>query len=147
MLVSYMNEEHGVSFVRAVQPPGWPTYQYQAKPKDDEEVIDALNALVAKHPAIGFWQAFHRLRLAGHAWNHKRVYRLHGPRPQHPFRRPRSGCRPVKQRLFQPEGPNEVWSLDYLHDSLWDGRAYRLNVIDDYTGRCSASKPTRRCFG
>ena len=29
--------------------------------------------------------------------------------------------------------PNQVWSLDFMHDSLWDGRSYRLlNVIDDY---------------
>ena len=39
----------------------------------------------------------------------------------------------VKQRLFQPEVPNQVWSLDYLYDSLWNGRTFRLlNVIDDY---------------
>jgi len=39
----------------------------------------------------------------------------------------------VKQRLFQPEAPNQVWSLDYLYDSLWNGRTYRLlNIIDDY---------------
>gem|GEM_PF-3505892 len=26
-----------------------------------------------------------------------------------------------------------VWSLDYMHDSLWDGRCFRmLNVIDDF---------------
>src|SRR5690625_4631630 len=39
----------------------------------------------------------------------------------------------AKQTLFQPEEPNQVWSLDFMHDSLWDGRSYRLlNVIDDY---------------
>ena len=39
----------------------------------------------------------------------------------------------AKQQLFQPEEPNQVWSLDFMHDSLWDGRSYRLlNVIDDY---------------
>ena len=28
---------------------------------------------------------------------------------------------------------NVVWSLDFMHDSLWDGRAFRLlNVIDDF---------------
>jgi putative transposase len=40
-------------------------------------VIDALNALVAKHPVTGFWQAYHRLRLAGRPLNHKRVYRIY----------------------------------------------------------------------
>ncbi|MEX1212585.1 MAG: hypothetical protein WEA36_07055 [Balneolaceae bacterium] len=35
--------------------------------------------------------------------------------------------------MFQPEAANQVWSLDYMHDSLWDGRGFRLlNVIDDY---------------
>ncbi|GIV32832.1 MAG: hypothetical protein KatS3mg031_0367 [Chitinophagales bacterium] len=29
--------------------------------------------------------------------------------------------------------PNEVWSIDFMSDSLWDGRTYRLlNVMDDY---------------
>ncbi|MFN9327079.1 MAG: IS3 family transposase, partial [Flavobacteriales bacterium] len=39
----------------------------------------------------------------------------------------------VKQALFRPEGPDQVYSIDFMHDSLWDGRSYRLlNVIDDY---------------
>jgi len=31
------------------------TCQYQAKPKDDKEVQDALTALTTKHAAIGYW--------------------------------------------------------------------------------------------
>ena len=39
----------------------------------------------------------------------------------------------VKQTLFQPEKINQVWSIDYMSDSLWDGRKFRLlNVIDDF---------------
>lgn len=39
----------------------------------------------------------------------------------------------VKQALFQPASINEVWSIDFMSDSLWDGRKFRvLNVIDDY---------------
>jgi putative transposase len=39
----------------------------------------------------------------------------------------------VKQRLFQLTEPNQVWSLDYIHDSVWNGRTFRmLNVLDDY---------------
>lgn len=39
----------------------------------------------------------------------------------------------VKQQLFQPTAINQVWSIDYMHDTLWDGRSYRLlNIIDDY---------------
>jgi len=39
----------------------------------------------------------------------------------------------VKQTLFHPEQMNQVWSIDFMSDSLWDGRKFRLlNVIDDY---------------
>ena len=39
----------------------------------------------------------------------------------------------VKQQLFQPAKMNEVWSVDFMSDSLWNGRRIRLlNVIDDY---------------
>lgn len=39
----------------------------------------------------------------------------------------------VKQQLFQPTQMNEVWSIDFMSDALWDGRKIRLlNVIDDY---------------
>ncbi len=39
----------------------------------------------------------------------------------------------VKQQLFQPSTINQVWSIDFMSDSLWDGRKVRLlNVIDDF---------------
>jgi putative transposase len=34
---------------------------------------------------------------------------------------------------MQPQLPNQVWSMDFMHDSLWDGRTVRLlNIIDDF---------------
>ena len=38
----------------------------------DARVVEALNAVVAKHGRWGFWKCHDRLRLDGHAWNHKR---------------------------------------------------------------------------
>jgi putative transposase len=116
------------------------TYRYTPKPKRDKAVIDALNALIGKHPAIGFWQAYRRLRLAGRPWNHKRVYRIYTALCLN-IRRHAKNRLParVKQRLFQPTKRNQVWSLDYIHDSLEpmrhrrNGRTFRmLNVLDDY---------------
>ena len=46
----------------------------------DDAVITALNEVVAKHQLWGFWKRFDRLRLLGHGWNHKRVYRVLGDR-------------------------------------------------------------------
>ena len=59
----------------------------------------------------------------------------------------------VKQALFVPAEANQVWSIDFMHDRLWDGRAFRLlNVIDDFNSaacrrrtRYSGSRSTRRC--
>jgi putative transposase len=52
-------------------------YYTQPKGKDDQAVIDALNDLMETHPRWGFWLCFDRLRLDGHIWNHKRVYRVY----------------------------------------------------------------------
>lgn len=39
----------------------------------------------------------------------------------------------IKQALYQPDSVNEVWSVDFMSDTLWDGRRFRLlNIVDDY---------------
>ena len=38
-----------------------------------------------------------------------------------------------------PQGPNGRWSLDFVSDTLADGRRFRvLVVVDDFTGECLA---------
>lgn len=132
-----MNTEHGVSIRRGCDAVSLArsTFRYKRRTtRSDQDVIDALNALVDEYPSIGFWQAFHRLRLAGHKWNHKRVYRIYTGLGLNISRRAKKRLPArVKQELFQPTEPNQVWSLDYMHDSLWDGRTFRmLNIIDDF---------------
>lgn len=39
----------------------------------------------------------------------------------------------VKQPLLVPTAPNQVWSIDFMSDSLVDGRKFRLlNVLEDF---------------
>jgi putative transposase len=69
-----------------------------------------------------------------HIWNHKRVYNVYTRLGLNIRRRAKKRLPArVKQALFQPDGINQVWSIDFMSDSLWDGRSYRLlNVMDDY---------------
>jgi putative transposase len=131
-----MIQEHGVSCRQACKALNLPlsSYQYQPKPKEDEPIQDLLKGFVDEHPSIGFWQSFYRIRRKGYNWNHKRVYRVFTSLKLNincRYRR-RLPAR-VKQALFKPESINQVWSIDFMSDSLWDGRRFRLlNVIDDY---------------
>ena len=145
MLVHYMVEEHGVSQRQACATLSVPRSSVQYTPafKNDTPVINMLQELVEKHPAIGFWQSYHRMRRKGFIWNHKKVYRVYTSLKLNIRRRfkKRLPTR-VKQALFQPEGINQVWSIDFMSDSLWDGRKFRvLNVIDDYNREMLAMEP------
>lgn len=136
MLVQFMIEEHGVSERQACNALSVPrsSYRYIPKPRNDTPVINELQRLVEKHPAIGFWQSYFRIRRQGFIWNHKRVYRIYTALHLNIRRRykKRLPAR-VKQALFQPQAINEVWSVDFMSDSLWDGRKFRLlNVVDDF---------------
>ncbi len=111
------------------------TYQYKRRNKDEDiKIIQLLSELVDKHPSIGFWKCYHRIRRQGYHWNHKRVYRVYTQMKLNIRRRAKKRLPArVKQTLFQPERKNQVWSVDFMSDSLWDGRRYRLlNIMDDY---------------
>jgi len=110
------------------------SYYYEKKEKDDSAIIMVLNELVEKYPRNGFWLLFNRLRKLGFTWNHKcvcQVYKALGlkfkkrtkkripARVQHPL-----------QDLFKP---NEQWSMDFMSNTLFGGKRYRiLNIMDEF---------------
>lgn len=107
---------------------------YKLKEKDDSIVIEQLELLASKHAAIGFWQCYHRLRRKGFEWNHKKVYRVYTAIKLNIRRRAKKRLPArAKQALFVPQRINQVWSIDFMSDSLWDGRKFRLlNIVDDH---------------
>jgi putative transposase len=129
-----MVREEGLPVSRACKLISLPRSQYYYKSlKNDTAVIDALHKLSADHPTYGFRKLFAYLRRDGHDWNHKKVYRVYR---QLKMNRRRKGKRRlparIKQPLLQPSGANESWSMDFMSDSLVDGRKIRtLNIIDD----------------
>jgi len=97
-------------------------------------LIKALNELVEKHPSIGFWKCFYRLRRNGLDCNHKRLYRVYTMLKLNIRRKPKRRIpERVKEPLLIPDGMNKSWSMDFMSDSLVDGRRFRLlDVMDDY---------------
>ena len=84
-------------------------------------------------------------------WNHKRMYRVYIQMKLNIRRRAKRRLPArIREALFIPEGPNEVWSIDFMSDALVDGRKFRvLNVIDDFNRESLAieidtSLPARR---
>ena len=74
------------------------------------------------------------MRRLGFNCNHKRLYRVYKLLNLN-IRRPAKRRLPqrIKQPLTVPAARNQSWSMDFLSDSLVDGRRFRvLNIIDDY---------------
>jgi len=67
-------------------------------------------------------------------WNHKRVYRIYCELELNLRIKPRRRLKRDKpDALAVPEEINEVWSMDFMHAWLSDGRSFRtFNVIDDF---------------
>lgn len=110
------------------------TYYYQPKLVDDSDIINELVPLAERHPNYGFRKMFKRIRNQGFGWNHKRVYRVYCGLK---LNLKRKGKKRLPNRnpepLAVPTSANDCWSMDFMHDSLYQGRPFRtFNVIDDF---------------
>lgn len=107
---------------------------YYSSIRNDEAVIEKLNELSEKYPTRGFETYYGKIRLAGLNWNRKRVLRIYRMLNLK-MRRKRKRRLPsrIKETLVVPNKLNETWSIDFMSDTLENGRKFRvLNVIDDF---------------
>lgn len=111
-------------------------YHYQAKHSSENAVVaDWLLRLTTANRRWGFGLCFLHLRnVRGFPWNHKRVYRIYRELELNLRIKPRRRIkRDRPDALSVPSTINQVWSIDFMSDTLIDGRTFRtFNVIDDY---------------
>jgi putative transposase len=90
--------------------------------------------LAVEQPTWGVEKMTDFLRPEHPEWNHKKIRRIYCEiglnlrikrKKRLPYRE--------KQMLTQPKRPNQSWSMDFMCDSLANGRSFRtLNILDDF---------------
>ena len=97
--------------------------------------------MTTTHRRWGFKLCFLYLpNVKGFSWNHKRVYRIYRALELNLRIKPKRRIRRDKPDVLSvPAAVNQVWSMDFISDSLNDGRSVRtFNLIEDYNRECLA---------
>lgn len=111
-------------------------YRYEAQLNaENEQIANWLIRLTDNNRSWGFGLCYLFLRnVKGYRWNHKRVYRIYKELELNLRIKPRKRLiREAPEALNVPDSINQIWSMDFMHDQLQNGRSFRLfNVIDDF---------------
>lgn len=105
-----------------------------------EDLRQRLRALARERPRYGYQRLCVLLRREGWVVNHKRIYRLYREEGLKLCKRRRRARAQVERvPLPLPTKADERYSMDFMRDTLADGRVFRtLNIVDDYTRECLA---------
>jgi putative transposase len=134
-------ERFGLSIRRACKLIGLSrtSFHYRPAAKPDEEVIrKRLRELAQTRRRFGCPRLHVMLRREGFVINHKRterIYRQEGLILR--IRRRKKMSSLLRTDIPKPDYPNHIWSMDFMRDSLANGRAIKiLAVVDEYTRKC-----------
>jgi len=111
-------------------------YGYRSVARDATALILRIKEIAAARVHYGYRRVHVMLRREGWQDNHKRVYRLYQQEGLSlRLKRPR---RNKSARLRQPKhlasAMNQIWSMDFVADALFDGRRLRaLTVVENYS--------------
>jgi putative transposase len=133
-----MRAKTNISERRACELMGlWRTVlHYQARTElRNDELRARIGQLAAERRRFGYRRIHAMLRREGVRVNVKRVHRLYcKDELQVRRRRKRRGVALERRPLLIPHGPDEVWSIDFVSDSLEYGRRLKcLTIVDDFT--------------
>lgn len=133
-----MVSEHHLSERRACRLVGLSRDSYRHPPTADQATLDLHEKIVEiahVRRRFGYRRIHDLLRPQFPGVNHKRVYRLYR-QANLAVRRRKKSKRPINERvpLQLARTVNEVWSMDFVSDSLSGGRRLKyLTVADDFS--------------
>jgi putative transposase len=112
--------------------------RYQGLRGDDGGLRSRLRELASARRRFGYRRLHVLLEREGVHINRKKLRRLYREeRLQVRRRGGRKRALGTRAPLTLPQGVNQRWSLDFLSDTLSDGRRFRiLAVVDDFTREC-----------
>jgi putative transposase len=123
-------------------------YRYECKlDAGNAQVVNWLLRLKDNHHNWGFGLCFFLSSVTNFTWNHKRLCLVYKELELNLWVKPRKRLvRERPQALTVPQGINQVWLIDFMHDQLEDSRTFKLlNVIEDCSRKQSAWRRTSRC--
>lgn len=126
------------------------SFYYKAHPRDDRAERKRIREIAEARVRYGMWRIHTLLRREGWIINHKKTHRIYveeglNLRRKRPRRRVAAA-----HRLDRPDlgGPNECWSMDFVHDELFNGHRIRaLTIVDNWSRECVAIEVNRRLSG
>jgi putative transposase len=123
---------------RACRFTGFPRSTHRYRPtRDDRALRERLETLAVLKPRWGYRRLHWLLVREGWVVNRKRVQRVYRAAGLHVRRRRRKRVSVARVPRPVPQGPAERWSMDFVHDTLGDGRTIRIfTVVDDFTRAC-----------
>jgi putative transposase len=115
------------------------TWHYRAR-RDPQPALRArLRELAETKRRYGCPRLIVLLHREGWRVNHKRVERLYREEGLQVRRRRKKRVAVPRQPVPAATQPRERWSVDFVHDTLADGRVFRcLTIVDDCTRECPA---------
>ena len=135
--VSYLRDNYAVSERRACQclNVDRSSIRYQSVRSDDAELRSRMKAIAAERRRFGYRRLHVMLQREGFEVNEKKIRRLYTEEKLQVKRRGgRKRALGTRRPMQIPTGPNQRWSLDFVHDAFTDGRRFRIfGVVDDFT--------------
>jgi putative transposase len=114
-------------------------YRHPPEPTADTQALSArIIELAQVRRRFGYRRLHDLLDEEFPGVNHKRIYRLYREANLAVGRR-RKAKRPAVERqpLMRADGPNAVWSMDFVSDALANGRRLKcLTIADDFSHEC-----------